>query len=458
MPGENFPTGRADWAKVTGVDPHGEPIEVEGTGLLRPLPAARGRPPRRLPVPGPADRQEHARGPQGGQGERLGRARADLDARHVTRTRSATERFRQPGWPTGGRGHREQVVHVAVGTVSDTRHRRADGRQVPNPCPADHHPRGEPRPRSDQSAGTADRVSADGGGRQPAAVRHGEAAGRQHQARQAPGGLVTALAPILSRRQGAWIGWPGHRRRHRRTDQDRRAEPASGRRCPAKRSRTTTRASPTSTLWPLYHDAVVDSAVPPRVVGGLLSGERAVRRDGPPRSRRPGATVWVHDYQLQLVPQLLRELRPDVRIGFFLHIPFPPVELFMRLPWRTQIIAGPARRRPDRVPAARWRTELRPAGASAGRRDDHGRLHRVRRAARSGPARSRSPSTRRRSARWRRHPGDARRPPAAARDLGDPQQDHPRRRSAGLHQGHRRPAAGVRGAARRGRPGRRRTR
>ncbi|NED56001.1 trehalose-6-phosphate synthase, partial [Micromonospora aurantiaca] len=46
------------------------------------------------------------------------------------------------------------------------------------------------------------------------------------------------------------------------------------------------------------------------------------------------AIVWVQDYQLQLVPSMLRELRPDLRIGFFLHIPFPPVELFWQLPWR----------------------------------------------------------------------------------------------------------------------------
>jgi len=52
------------------------------------------------------------------------------------------------------------------------------------------------------------------------------------------------------------------------------------------------------------------------------------------------ATVWVHDYQLQLVPALLRARRPDLRIGFFLHIPFPPAELFMQLPQRMEIIRG----------------------------------------------------------------------------------------------------------------------
>lgn len=53
-----------------------------------------------------------------------------------------------------------------------------------------------------------------------------------------------------------------------------------------------------------------------------------------------GSTIWIHDYQLQLVPRMLRHLRPDVRIGFFLHIPFPPPELFSQLPWRRQILEG----------------------------------------------------------------------------------------------------------------------
>jgi trehalose 6-phosphate synthase len=50
--------------------------------------------------------------------------------------------------------------------------------------------------------------------------------------------------------------------------------------------------------------------------------------------------VWVHDYQLQLVPAMLRRLRPDLQIGFFLHIPFPPEELFLQLPWREALARG----------------------------------------------------------------------------------------------------------------------
>src|SRR6185369_612508 len=54
----------------------------------------------------------------------------------------------------------------------------------------------------------------------------------------------------------------------------------------------------------------------------------------------PQATVWVQDYQLQLVPSMLRVLRPDLLIGFFLHIPFPPIELFMQQPQRTEVLRG----------------------------------------------------------------------------------------------------------------------
>jgi len=54
----------------------------------------------------------------------------------------------------------------------------------------------------------------------------------------------------------------------------------------------------------------------------------------------PGDIAWVQDYQLQLVPAMLRKSVPDLTVGFYLHIPFPPIEIFARLPWRRQIIEG----------------------------------------------------------------------------------------------------------------------
>jgi trehalose 6-phosphate synthase len=93
------------------------------------------------------------------------------------------------------------------------------------------------------------------------------------------------------------------------------------------------------TLWPLYHDAIR----PPEFRAEWWSTYVAVNEKFAAvvaRSAAPSAMVWVHDYQLQLVPGMLRQLRPDLRIGFFLHISFPPQELFMQLPWRREIIEG----------------------------------------------------------------------------------------------------------------------
>ncbi len=156
--------------------------------------------------------------------------------------------------------------------------------------------------------------------------------------RQSPGGLVTALAPILSRRHGAWIGWPGTADV---TLEETKTDGLSL--VPVTLSNDDVEAFyegfSNGTLWPLYHDAVADSEFHRDWWEAYQRvNERFARRAADIAA--PNATVWVHDYQLQLVPKLLRRLRPDVRIGFFLHIPFPPVELFMRLPWRRQIIAG----------------------------------------------------------------------------------------------------------------------
>ncbi|WP_430468348.1 bifunctional alpha,alpha-trehalose-phosphate synthase (UDP-forming)/trehalose-phosphatase [Winogradskyella ouciana] len=53
-----------------------------------------------------------------------------------------------------------------------------------------------------------------------------------------------------------------------------------------------------------------------------------------------GDTVWVHDYQLLLLPQLIKDKKPNTTIGFFLHIPFPSYEIFRTFPWREEILTG----------------------------------------------------------------------------------------------------------------------
>ena len=55
---------------------------------------------------------------------------------------------------------------------------------------------------------------------------------------------------------------------------------------------------------------------------------------------RPGDLIWIHDYHLMLLPAMLRKEIPDATIGFFLHIPFPSLEIFRYLPWREEILQG----------------------------------------------------------------------------------------------------------------------
>ncbi|MFJ5117062.1 trehalose-6-phosphate synthase [Kitasatospora sp. NPDC088548] len=157
--------------------------------------------------------------------------------------------------------------------------------------------------------------------------------------RHSPGGLVNALEPFLRAHQGAWVGWPGASGASAAPppqDDGLRLHPVE---LTAEDVRDFYEGFSNATLWPLYHDVVM----PPEYHRHWWDAYVRVNRifaKAAAEVAAPGATVWVQDYQLQLVPAMLRELRPDVRIGFFLHIPFPPVELFMQLPWRTEIVRG----------------------------------------------------------------------------------------------------------------------
>jgi len=153
-----------------------------------------------------------------------------------------------------------------------------------------------------------------------------------------PGGLVSALVPILTERDGVWVGWTGaaddapepfdHDGMHLR---------------PVALSSDDVEAYYlgfcNNTLWPLYHNAIRTPAYhrhwwrPYQAVNARFAAEVA-------GAITPAGIAWVHDYQLQLVPAQLRELRPAATIGFFLHIPFPPVELFAYLPWRSELLEG----------------------------------------------------------------------------------------------------------------------
>ncbi len=153
-----------------------------------------------------------------------------------------------------------------------------------------------------------------------------------------PGGLVRALYPMLRESGGTWVGWTG--------DADDAAEPFSVEgvdlhpvAVSAEEMELYYEGFSNDALWPLYHDALRESTYSGEQWDAYQAvNERfaiALANIAPENS-----VVWIHDYQLQLVPAMLRRQRPDLTIGFFLHIPFPPAELFTRLPWRDEIIQG----------------------------------------------------------------------------------------------------------------------
>jgi trehalose 6-phosphate synthase len=152
------------------------------------------------------------------------------------------------------------------------------------------------------------------------------------------GGLVTALEPILKKTGGAWIGWTGAPGRTPRasTYQTINIRPIA---LPAAEVEGFYHGFSNSTIWPLYHYAIRTPQFHRPWWARYVEVNRRFARAAA-RTARKGDTVWIHDYHLQLVPRLLRELRPDLRIGFFLHTPFPPEELFAWLPWRQQILTG----------------------------------------------------------------------------------------------------------------------
>jgi trehalose 6-phosphate synthase/phosphatase len=153
---------------------------------------------------------------------------------------------------------------------------------------------------------------------------------------RAPGGLVSALLPLMHRARGTWIAAGNEQDANSSSDADFRVISVP---VPSDTRSAWYSGASNGALWPLAHgfmdycrfrqqDARAYREVNERVAEAVVS-------TAPLRG-----TVWVHDYQLALVPELVRAQRPDLTIGFFWHIPWPAAEFFRALPWRKDLVEG----------------------------------------------------------------------------------------------------------------------
>ncbi|MCU1578017.1 MAG: otsA [Rhodoglobus sp.] len=155
---------------------------------------------------------------------------------------------------------------------------------------------------------------------------------------RSPGGLVTALEPVMREADGAWVGWAGQPNLELPPFQNEGIHIV-----PVALNdydiENFYEGFSNDTLWPLYHDVIA----PPGYHRVWWESYVAVNQrfaDAAAAASAKDAVVWVQDYQLQLVPKMLRQVRPDLTIGFFNHIPFPPYGIYSQLPWRAEIVNG----------------------------------------------------------------------------------------------------------------------
>ncbi len=166
------------------------------------------------------------------------------------------------------------------------------------------------------------------------------------EVKKGAGGLVTAMAPVLRNRNGTWVGWPGY---VQEADIDNSMLPevqsaVSGYSVKPVMLNTDELKNyyegfSNSIIWPLFH-GFTDKCI---FLPEYWKSYQAVNKKfalSLYQNVNDLDFIWVHDYQLILVGEQLRKMRKTNQIGFFLHIPFPPIDTFMRCPWRFELLSA----------------------------------------------------------------------------------------------------------------------
>ena len=158
------------------------------------------------------------------------------------------------------------------------------------------------------------------------------------------GGLATGLRRIHDRSDGVWVGWPGDVSGLDDGQNQHLSERLAEERCvpvhlsPAEITGYYDGFS-NGVLWPLFH-YLLDRIPPHSLEWEVYRRVNERFADAVASIYRPGDSIWVQDYQLTLVPQMIRDRLPSARVGYFLHVPFPATEVFRTLPWREAVLEG----------------------------------------------------------------------------------------------------------------------
>src|SRR5438034_4771737 len=157
----------------------------------------------------------------------------------------------------------------------------------------------------------------------------------------AVGGLVSAIEPVLRERGGTWIGWPGIAGKIPGTPFAEATRDAGYKVVPVALSEAERDefyfGYSNEVIWPLFHDLQNFCNFEP----AFWQTYKAVNEryaDAIARHCRPGDFIWVHDYHLMYVAQALRERGVRAVLSFFLHIPFPPFDIFTKLPQQQRLL------------------------------------------------------------------------------------------------------------------------
>jgi len=169
--------------------------------------------------------------------------------------------------------------------------------------------------------------------------------GAEYSIQESIGGLATGLGSIYQTRDSLWIGWPGFiQKRPNQTEQDQISDILNKRQCKPvflteSEYEKYYNGLCNKAIWPLFHYFYQYALYDPSEWKAYTSVNKKFC-DMVCSIARSDDIIWVHDYQLMLLPGMIRERLPDATIGFFLHIPFPPFELFRLIPWRKEILSG----------------------------------------------------------------------------------------------------------------------